>query len=451
MNHIEIRERFIRFFQQAGHTLVSPSSMIPENDPTLLFTNAGMNQFMDVLLGRERRDYTRAISIQPCMRVGGVHNDLGSIAKDGRHNTWFEMLGNWSFGDYYKEEAIAFAWNLVTKEYAINPSRLYASVYKDDEASVRIWKRVANLPESRIVPLGDISVGNEENFWSMGPYGPCGPCTELYFDQGESLGQDVVGGKTDRYLEFWNLVFMEFDRKEDGSLHPLAMKSVDTGMGMERIAAILEGKSNIFHTHLFMPIIKAIEEISGREFVRDDAPPMCVIADHSRALTFVLADGGDFDRAGRGYVLRRILKRAMLFGKKLGITEPFLHKLVHPVILNNIYPITDDKRRWVESRILTEEERFLPSLDRGLAYFRRIVNDLTGEQKTIPGEAAFHLHDSFAFPVDLTRLLAEDVGLTVDMGGFDQAMEHNGYVFGKSPQSTGGLAKSGSSKIKSEV
>src|ERR1039458_7448745 len=424
MNHIEIRKRFVSFFEHQGHTLVPPSSVIPVDDPTLLFTNAGMNQFKDVLLGREKRDYKRAISIQPCMRVGGKHNDLDSVGKDGRHNTWFEMLGNWSFGDYYKEEAIAFAWNLVTKEYQVDPSRLHVSVYKDDDESIRIWKRVSALPDSRIVRLGDISVGDEENFWSMGPFGPCGPCTELYFDQGEALGEDAVGGSTDRYLEFWNLVFMEFDRQEDGRLLPLQMKSVDTGMGMERISAILTGKTNIFHTDLFMPIISAIQGLTGRSFEGEDAPPMCVVADHSRALVNELGDHCDFDRAGRGYVLRRILRRAMLYGRKLGMTEPFLHRLVSPVIDCGVYPMSDEKRASIESRILSEEERFLSGLDRGLVYFNRAVQDVrTRQVTTIPGDVTFHLHDSFGFPVDLTRVLAEDEGLMVDMTGFDESMD----------------------------
>jgi alanyl-tRNA synthetase len=358
------------------------------------------------------------------MRVGGKHNDLDNVGKDGRHNTWFEMLGNWSFGDYYKIEAIAFAWELVTKGYGVDPSRLYASIYKDDKVSCAAWKKVAGLADSRIVRLGDITCGDEENFWSMGPTGPCGPSTEIYYDQGEALGEDTVGGKTDRYLEFWNLVFMEFDRAEDGRLMPLAQRSVDTGMGMERICAITSGKTNVFHTDLFMPLITRIEEMSGRPFEGLDAPAMCVIADHARALTFVLADHGKFDRAGRGYVLRRILRRAVMYGKKLGMSEPFLHRLVNPTIDNlQVYEVSPGQRAAIGRTILAEEERFLATIDRGLAYFHRAVESARGmSPPIIPGDVAFQLYDTFGFPIDLTQILAEEKQIDVDMTGFESAL-----------------------------
>jgi alanyl-tRNA synthetase len=425
MNHLKVREKFTSYFRERDHVLVKPSGIIPIDDPTLLFTNAGMNQFKDVLLGREKRTYQRAISIQPCMRVGGKHNDLDNVGKDGRHNTWFEMLGNWSFGDYYKLDAIAFAWELVTKGYGVDASRLYASIYKDDEDSRAAWKKVAGLPDSRIVRLGDIAVGDEENFWSMGPTGPCGPCTELYYDQGESLGEDTIGGKTDRYLEFWNLVFMEFDRAEDGSLTPLAQRSVDTGMGLERICAITSGKTNVFHTDLFMPLIKQVQEISGRPFEGSDAAAFCVIADHARALTFVLADHGKFDRAGRGYVLRRILRRAVMYGKKLGISEPFLNRLVNPTIDSlQVYDVPPAQRAAIERMILAEEERFLATIDRGLAYFHRAVDSArVTSPPVIPGDVAFQLYDTFGFPIDLTQILAEEQRIDVDMAGFESALD----------------------------
>jgi len=425
MTASDIRNKFLEFFAARGHTLVKPSNIIPAGDPTLLFTNAGMNQFKDALLGREKRSYTRAADCQPCMRVGGKHNDLDAVGKDGRHHTWFEMLGNWSFGDYYKEDAIAYAWELITKDYALDTSRIYASVYKDDDESARIWKKVAGLPDSRIVRLGDIDQGDEENFWSMGPTGPCGPCTELYIDQGESFGHDVVGGPTDRFLEFWNLVFMEFDRGEDGSFQPLPMKSVDTGMGLERITAILQGKTNVFHTDLFQPIIGEICEKTGRAFQGDDAPPMCVVADHIRGLTFVLNDGGEFDRVGRGYVLRRILRRAVLHGDQIGMKEPWLYTLVPNVVATTgAYEVTAEHMAQIQATIRGEEEKFFRTLDRGLVYFTRVVDELKSRAETvISGPAAFQLYDTYGFPVDLTRILAEKQKMEVDDAGFDQELE----------------------------
>ena len=425
MKASDIRTRFLDFFQARGHTVVRPGNIIPGNDPTLLFTNAGMNQFKDALLGRETRSYTRAADCQPCMRVGGKHNDLDAVGKDGRHHTWFEMLGNWSFGDYYKEDAIVYAWDLITKDYGVDTSRIYASVYKDDDESAAIWKKVAGLPDSRIVRLGDVEKGDEENFWSMGPTGPCGPCTELYIDQGDSFGEDVVGGETDRYLEFWNLVFMEYDRAEDGSIKKLPMQSVDTGMGLERIAAILQGKTNVFHTDLFMPIIKAICEKTGRDFAGDDAPPMCVVADHIRGLTFVLNDGGEFDRVGRGYVLRRILRRAVLHGDQIGMKEPWLYTLV-PIVVETTgaYPIDPARMATIQATIRDEEAKFFRTLDRGLVYFNRVVGDLRGRSESvISGPAAFQLYDTYGFPVDLTRILAEKQKVEVDLAGFETELE----------------------------
>ncbi|MDR3516131.1 MAG: alanine--tRNA ligase [Azospirillaceae bacterium] len=425
MKHLEIRQQFSGYFVEHGHTLVKPSNVIPAGDPTLLFTNAGMNQFKDALLGREKRSYRRCSSIQPCMRVGGKHNDLDAVGKDGRHLTWFEMLGNWSFGDYYKEDAIAFAWELSTRRLGLDPQRIYASVYKDDDESYEIWRKVAGLPDSQIVRLGDIDKGDEENFWSMGPTGPCGPCTELYFDQGESFGQDVVGGATDRYLEFWNLVFMQYDRQEDGSFKPLPMRSVDTGMGLERVASLLQGKSNVFHTDLFMPIIEAVAARSGRDFAGADATAMCVVADHIRALTFVLFDGGEFGRVGRGYVLRRILRRAVMHASDLGLKEPWLYSLVPTVVSTiGVYDVPEDRQQSIAAAIRDEEERFLRTLDRGLVYFRKAADETRQAGGiTIAGPAAFQLYDTYGFPVDLTRILAEEEGLAVDLNGFESELE----------------------------
>jgi alanyl-tRNA synthetase len=423
LSHVQVRRSFLDAMVRAGHTVVAPSPIIPADDPTLLFTNAGMNQFKDTLLGKEKRSYTRAASCQPCMRVGGKHNDLDAVGKDGRHLTWFEMLGNWSFGDYGKELSIELAWKLVVDEYGLDRTRLYASVYKDDDESASLWKKIANLPSSRIVRLGNVEQGDEENFWSMGPTGPCGPCTELYYDQGESFGHDVVGGPTDRFLEFWNLVFMESDRAEDGTLTRLPMRSVDTGMGLERICALLQGKTNVFHADCFAPIVQKVAELTGRDpRDREQATSMNVLADHMRALTFVLDEGGRFSNEGRGYVLRRILRRAVRHAKLLGQHAPFLHRLVDTVVdTTSFYPIAPDRRAALARTIEQEEQRFHETVDRGLKYFDKVCGELQG--KTIPGDAAFFLHDTYGFPVDLTRILAEERSLGVDMAGFQQAME----------------------------
>ncbi|MFN8693725.1 MAG: alanine--tRNA ligase [Holosporales bacterium] len=423
MNHTAIRSSFIDYFKAQQHTLVAPSNIIPGDDPTLLFTNAGMNQFKDVLLGREKRSYTRAISVQPCMRVGGKHNDLDEVGRDGRHLTWFEMLGNWSFGDYGKEGAIQFAWDYVTKHLQLDTSKLYISVYKTDDEAYALWRKIAGLPESQLVRLGDIDKGDEENFWSMGPTGPCGRCTELYYDQGEALfGHDVVGGKTDRFLEFWNLVFMEFNRDEAGAFNPLPMLSVDTGMGLERITAILEGKSNVFDTSLFAPFIDHVAQLSGRSPTGEAQTAMRVLADHARALTFSLADGGQFDRAGRGYVLRRILRRALLWGQKLDFKQPFLCDLVDKVIeVLPFYQLDGATVSRVKNAIRGEEEKFFETLDRGLVFFGKAADKAAS--KRIDGEAAFQLHDTYGFPIDLTRILAEERGYTVDEQGFEAALD----------------------------
>ncbi len=423
MHHLKIREQFIDYFTHQGHTLVPPSPIIPQDDPTLLFTNAGMNQFKDVLLGKEKRSYNKALSVQPCMRVGGKHNDLDAVGRDGRHLTWFEMLGNWSFGDYGKEKAILYAWELVSKHLQLDTRRLYVSVYKDDDEAYNLWKKISGLPDSQMVRLGNIAAGDEENFWSMGPTGPCGRCTELYYDQGEEkFGHDVVGGETDRFLEFWNLVFMEFNRDESGATTPLKMLSVDTGMGMERIVALMEGHSNVFDTSLFMPLIQHLSDVTRRPQTGDDLVAMRVLADHSRALTFALADNGLFDRAGRGYVLRRILRRAVLHGTRLGFKEPFLYKLVAENLKNlPVYGVSSLTQAKVEAQIRGEEERFFETLDRGLHFFAEAANKAHG--KTIQGDVAFQLHDTFGFPVDLTQILAEEQGLQVDMAGFEAALE----------------------------
>ena len=334
----QIRRTFLDYFKQhtaLPHQEVSSSPIIPRDDPTLLFTNAGMNQFKSALLGEEVRDYTRACSAQKCMRVGGKHNDLDAVGKNGRHLTWFEMLGNWSFGDYGKEDTIKMAWDVSTNVFGLDPSRLYVSVYKDDDESYALWRDLIQVDPKHIYRFGDLEKGDDENFWSMGPVGPCGPCTELFYDLGPEGGtgpEDYMGGEGDRYMEFWNNVFMQYNRNDEGELSPLKALSVDTGMGMERMAMILQGKVSVFETDVFQPIIKRIAKLSGADWTDPQQRiDLQVIADHLRSLTFVISEGGSFSNEGRGYVLRRILRRAVRHGRRLGMNQPFLWKLA-PVI-----------------------------------------------------------------------------------------------------------------------
>jgi alanyl-tRNA synthetase len=357
------------------------------------------------------------------MRVGGKHKDLDEVGRDGRHLTWFEMLGNWSFGDYGKAGAIEFAWEYTTQHLGLDTSKIHISVYKNDDEAWNLWKKIAGLPDSQMVRLGDIDKGDEENFWSMGPVGPCGRCTELYYDQGEELfGHDVVGGATDRYLEFWNLVFMEFNRDDKGVMTPLPMLSVDTGMGMERITALLEGKTNVFATSLFQPVINEVAARVGKKPEGDALIAMQIIADHSRGLTFTLNDNGQFDKQGRGYVLRRILRRAVLHGSRLGFQEPFLHHLVATNMATLPAYIKDSKTAGkIAATIKNEEEKFFETLQRGLAFFEKAVEKAHGG--VISGDVAFQLHDTYGFPIDLTRILAEEQNLSVDSVGFDAALE----------------------------
>jgi alanyl-tRNA synthetase len=419
----EIREAFIRFFRERGHQVVPSSSLVPADDPTLLFTNAGMNQFKDVLLGREQRSYRRAVSVQKCVRAGGKHNDLEMVGRTARHHTFFEMLGNWSFGDYFKEDAIRYAWEFVTDVLKLPPDRLWVTVFRDDDEAFRLWQSVAGLPAERIVRLGE-----HDNFWEMADTGPCGPCTELYMDRGAEFACGPRCGigqcDCDRYEEFWNLVFIQYDRQADGSLVPLPRPSVDTGMGLERITAILEGVPSNFDTELLSPLIRTVEELSGHRY---DAGPeglaFRVIADHARAVTMLLADGVVFANEGRGYVMRRILRRAIRFGRLLGLRDPFLWRLVPVVgsILGAVYPEVLQGQDTIMATIRAEEERFHVTLESGLKLLGEML-DRTPEGGVLPGEDAFVLYDTYGFPLDLTEDAARERGLTVDRSGFEQAM-----------------------------
>jgi len=426
LNSKEIRKQFIDFFKQKGHKEVKSAPVVPIEDPTLLFTNAGMNQFKDVFLGKSTRDYTRAVDSQKCIRAGGKHNDLEEVGVDDFHHTFFEMLGNWSFGDYYKEEAIKWAWELVTKVWNMPKDKLFATVHYEDEESYNLWQEVTDIKKEKILRFGD-----KDNFWEMGDTGPCGPCSEIHYDRGVehcSYVQDEdhvceVNGDCGRYVEIWNLVFMQFNRLEDGEIKDLPKKHVDTGAGLERIVAILQNKYSNYETDLFTPIIKKLEELSGKYF-KDHKKEFRVISDHIRALIFSIADGVIPSNLGRGYVIRRILRRAFRYGRNLQLHKPFLHKLYEPVveIMGEQYPEIKEKRDHIQLTIRSEEERFNKTLDLGLEKFNEIACDLE-PGSIISGKDAFKLYDTFGFPVDLTKLLAKEKGLRVDKEEFETEME----------------------------
>jgi alanyl-tRNA synthetase len=428
----EIRARFLDFFAQHQHEVVASSTLVPHDDPTLLFTNAGMNQFKGVFLGLEKRDYVRAASVQKCMRVSGKHNDLEEVGKDARHHTFFEMLGNWSFGDYYKRESIAWGWELLTEVYGLDPSRLWVSVYKDDDESFGIWEKEIGHPVERIVRLGDLDKGDEENFWSMADTGPCGPCTEIHYDQGEELKCDHPEGcavgvcDCDRWLEIWNHVFMEFDRDENGKLTPLPMQSVDTGLGFERLVAVMQGKKSNYETDLFVPLVEKAAELSGKQPEGEAKISMQVIADHARACVFTVADGAIPSNEGRGYVVRRILRRAARHGHLLGMEDPFLWKVSELVIdmMGEAYPEISERKQRILDVIRQEEERFGRTLTSGLQVYADFKATMVKEGRTeLSGQEAFKLHDTFGFPVDLTAVVAEEDGFTVDREGFKACMD----------------------------
>ena len=434
----EIREAFLRYFEARGHRRVGSASLVPQADPTLLFTNAGMNQFKDVFTGRETREYRRATTAQKCVRAGGKHNDLENVGFTARHHTFFEMMGNFSFGDYFKADAIAFAWELVTSPewLGIKKDRLAATVFAgeggipwDDEA-YRLWK-AQGVPEERVLKLGA-----KDNFWAMGETGPCGPCSELHYFQGndipcaeEKAGRPCQGVACDcdRWLEIWNLVFMQFERSADGGLTPLPKPSIDTGAGLERLAAVVQGKRSNYDTDLFQNIIRAIEQVSGKRYdaATPDGVSMRVIADHARATAFLVGDGVLPSNEGRGYVLRRIMRRAIRHGKRLGLERPFLAGVCGTVIeeMGGAYPETRENRAFIEKVAATEEESFRRTLDKGLTILEVEMARLAeAGQTSIAGQVAFQLYDTFGFPMDLTRTIAAEHGLAVDEPGFDRHM-----------------------------
>ncbi len=417
----KIRSTFLEFFKQRHHTVVKSSSLIP-NDPTLLFTNAGMVQFKDYFLGREKPPFKRATSCQRCMRAGGKHNDLENVGKTGRHQTFFEMLGNFSFGDYFKEDAISFAWELVSNVFKLNKERLYVSVYRDDEEAFNIWHGKIGVPVDRIVRLGE-----KDNFWSMGDVGPCGPCSEIYYDRGKEFacGPNCFIGRCDcdRWLEIWNLVFMQYERQKDGSLKPLSNKSIDTGMGLERIASILQNVPSNYETDLLFPLVQWASKVSGIPYHKDKKydVSMRVIADHLRAITFLISDGCLPSNEGRGYVLRRIIRRASRHGRLLGVDKPFLYKGTDEVVklMGDVYPEIVENRNFIKKVTLKEEERFSETLEKGLFLLQNIIRKLKEQHKdTIPGRDVFTLYDTFGFPLDLVMEVANDENLKVDVDGF---------------------------------
>ncbi|MBZ4658852.1 MAG: alaS [Desulfacinum sp.] len=429
----EIRKKFLEYFQEHGHTVVKSSSLIPHDDPTLLFTNAGMNQFKRCFLGEEKRPYTRAATSQKCMRAGGKHNDLENVGYTARHHTFFEMLGNFSFGDYFKEDAIRFAWEFLTEHMGLPKDKLYATIHEGDAAmqlgpdqeAEGFWKKV--LPEERILKFS-----TKDNFWAMGDTGPCGPCSEILIDQGEAMGcgrpDCRPGCDCDRYLELWNLVFMQFNRTEDGVLHPLPKPSIDTGMGLERIAAVIQKVRSNYDTDLFAPMMDAIGALSGLTYGTDPEKDASfrVIADHGRAAAFLIGDGVLPSNEGRGYVLRRVIRRALRHGRFLGLNRPFLHQVVVAVMesMADTYPELLENRNYITRVILHEEERFSETLDHGLRLLQNEMNRLRDEgAQTVPGDLIFKLYDTYGFPIDIVTDMARKMGMGVDEAGFEERME----------------------------
>ena len=421
----EIRARFLKFFEDKGHTIVSSSSLVPHNDPTLLFTNAGMNQFKDCFLGAEKRAYVRATTSQKCVRAGGKHNDLENVGRTARHHTFFEMLGNFSFGDYFKKDAISFAWSFLTEDLKLDKSRLYVSVYTNDDEAADIWHNQEGVPRERIFRF------EEDNFWQMGDTGPCGPCSEIFYDNGPEIGCDspdcTVGCDCDRYMEIWNNVFMQFDRQPDGELIPLPKPAVDTGMGLERITTVMQGVQSNYDTDLLRNIIAYIEKLSGKTYgkANEEDVSMRVMADHSRATAYLIADGVMPSNEGRGYVLRRIMRRAMRHAKMLGFEDPVLYKTAIYVLeaMADAYPEEASRKDFVAKVVQNEEERFIQTLGNGLRILQDEIAALSEQgQKTIPGATVFKLYDTYGFPLDLTADIVEKDGFTLDEEGFEACM-----------------------------
>ena len=414
----QVRKTYIDYFRSKGHELVDSDSLVPQNDPSLLFTNAGMVPFKDVLLGVEKRPYTRAVSSQRCLRVGGKHNDLENVGYTARHHTFFEMLGNFSFGDYFKKEAIAFAWELLTENYSIPAEKLWITVFKDDDESETIWREDIGVPAERISRLDE-----EDNFWTMGDTGPCGPCSEIYYDHGPEIegSPPAIGSDPgDRFIEIWNLVFAQFDRSQDGSLNPLPSPCVDTGLGLERMAAVLQGKHSNFETDLFTPLIKDAAKICGTKDLNN--PSLKVISDHLRASAFLVADGVSASNEGRGYVLRRIIRRALRHADKLGADKPVMSSMVPTLVkqMSDAYPILKKNSALIQANILQEEEQFASTLVQGMSLLKEEVKNLKG--KTISGELIFKLYDTYGFPPDMTADFARENNLKVDLKGYEKSM-----------------------------
>lgn len=420
----EIRELFLKYFEDKGHKRVASSSLVPENDPTLLFTNAGMNQFKDLFLGNEKRDYKRAVTCQKVVRAGGKHNDLENVGRTTRHHTFFEMLGNFSFGDYFKEDAIKYAWEFLTEWLKLPKEKLFVSIYKDDDEAFEIWNKIIGIPADKIERRGE-----KDNFWSMGDTGPCGPCSEIHIDQGPEVGCKRIDCnpdcECDRHLELWNLVFMQYNRDESGRLTPLPKPSIDTGMGLERITTVVQKVHSNYDTDLFKPILEYIATISGKQYgvnEKDDVS-FRVIADHSRSTTFLISDGVIPSNEGRGYVLRRIMRRAMRHGKMLGFDEAFFYKVCEFVVdfMGDHYIELIDKKHYISKVVLNEELRFKNTLETGL----KIVGELLEKYKSkkeLPGIEIFKLYDTYGFPTDLLQDIAKDNGFVLDMAGFNEEM-----------------------------
>ena len=439
----EIRQRFLDYFQKHDHRIVRSSSLVPADDPTLRVTNAGMVQFKRVFLGEEKRPYDRATTSQKCVRAGGKHNDLENVGYTARHHTFFEMLGNFSFGDYFKEKAVEFAWDLLTDGYGLPEDKLLVSVYLDDDEAADIWRKQAGVPEDRIYRFGE-----KDNFWAMGDTGPCGPCSEIHLDRGEHLacGPDCkLGCECDRFLEIWNLVFMQYNRDESGKMTPLPRPSIDTGMGLERMVSVLQDAPTNFDTDLLRPIMERAAELSGRAIGenREDDVAMKVIADHSRAAAFLIGDGVLPSNEGRGYVLRRIMRRAIRYGRNIGLTAPFLHETAAAVfdIMRPAYPELGEAASFIGRTIRNEEQRFSETLDKGLHLLHETLSEMDARgETTVPGEVIFKLYDTFGFPVDIVRDVVRDRGLSLDMKGFDANMDR------QREQSRGTVAFSGLSE-----
>ncbi len=421
MNAAEIRSRFLKYFEKNGHTVVESSTLVPKDDPSLLFTNAGMVQFKKVFLGQEKRAYVRATTSQKCLRVGGKHNDLENVGRTARHHTFFEMLGNFSFGDYFKADAIKFAWGFITEDLKLPKEHLYVSIYKDDEEAGELWQKVAGVAPERIFRLGE-----KDNFWSMGDTGPCGPCSEIFYDHGDHIWGGPPGSPEqdgDRFVEIWNLVFMQYEQVTPTERRPLPKPSIDTGMGLERIAAVMQGTHDNYDTDLMRALILASAEATSTKPDAEHRVSHRVIADHLRASCFLIADGVLPSNEGRGYVLRRIMRRAMRHAQMIGSRDPLMWRLVPALVakMGHAYPELERAQPLIEETLKLEETRFKQTLERGLRLLDEATAEL-GADKRLPGEVAFKLYDTFGFPLDLTQDALRGKGVEVDVAGFDSAM-----------------------------